>query len=218
MDRQVQTLGRLPPVPAAPKTKKGRATRERIVATTAALVRKNGVRGTSLDDVIAAAGVSKSQVYHYFDDKADLMRAVVTHTKTVVLDGQRPYLDRLDSWAAIEAWFDNLVVHQTDLHAHGGCPIGSLVPELAEADERGRQELARSLDEWQAHLVEGLRAMRDNGKLSRRADPERLGAATMAALQGGLLLTQARRDPQQLRIALDAAFAHLRGFRRAPRG
>ncbi len=168
MDRQVQTLGMLPPVPAAPKTEKGRATRRRIVATTAGLVRENGVRGTSLDDVIAAAGVSKSQVYHYFDDKADLMRAVVTHTKAVVLDGQRPYLDRLDSWAAIEAWFDSLVGHQTALRAHGGCPIGSLVPELAEADERARQELARSLDEWQGHLVEGLRAMRDNGKLSRR--------------------------------------------------
>jgi TetR/AcrR family transcriptional regulator, transcriptional repressor for nem operon len=159
--------------------------------------------------------VSKSQLYHYFDDKADLMRAVVGHTKTVLLDGQRPYIDRLDSWAAIGAWFDTMVAHQTALHARGGCPIGSLVPELAEADERARQELERCLDEWQGHLVEGLRAMRDNGKLSRRADPERLAVATMAALQGGLLLTQARRDPQQLRIALDAAFAHLRGFRPA---
>jgi TetR/AcrR family transcriptional repressor of nem operon len=204
-------------VPAAPKTQKGRATRERIVATTAELVRKNGVRGTSVDDVIAAAGVSKSQVYHYFDDKADLMRAVVSHTKRELLDGQRPYLDRLDSWVAIEAWFDALVGHQAGLHAHGGCPIGSLVPELAEVDERAREELARSLDEWQGHLAEGLRAMRDNGKLSRRAEPERLSVATMAALQGGLLLTKARRDPQQLRIALDAAFAHLRGFRAAPR-
>jgi TetR/AcrR family transcriptional regulator, transcriptional repressor for nem operon len=203
-------------VPAAPKTEKGRATRERIVATTARLVRENGVRGTSLDDVIDAAGVSKSQVYHYFNDKADLMRAMVSHTKAVLLDGQRPYIDRLDSWVAIEAWFDAMVAHQTALHAHGGCPIGSLVPELAEADERSREELARSLDDWQGHLVDGLRAMRDNGKLSRRADPERLGVATMAALQGGLLLTQARRDPQQLRIALDAAFAHLRGFRPAP--
>lgn len=57
--------------------------------------------------------------------------------------------------------------------------------------------------------------MCDNGKLSRRADPERLGVATMAAHQGGMLLPEARRDPRQLRIALDAAFAHLRSFRPA---
>ena len=35
------------------------------------------------------------------------------------------------------------------------------------------------------------------------------GAATMASIQGGLLLTQVRRDPRQLRIALDAARANL---------
>ena len=34
----------------------------------------------------------------------------------------------------------------------------------------------------------------------------------MAAIQGGLLLTKTRRDPQQMRIALDAAYAHLRSF------
>ena len=47
-------------------------------------------------------------------------------------------------------------------------------------------------------------------KLRQDADPAVLAAATMASLQGGLLLTQVRRDPHQLRIALDAARAYLR--------
>jgi hypothetical protein len=55
--------------------------------------------------------------------------------------------------------------------------------------------------------------MRARGTLSRRADPTRLAIATMAALQGGLLLTQVRRDPGQLAIALDAAYTHLRQHR-----
>jgi TetR/AcrR family transcriptional regulator, transcriptional repressor for nem operon len=46
----------------------------------------------------------------------------------------------------------------------------------------------------------------------RGADPARLATATLAAIQGGLVLTQTRRDPQQLRIALDAAYAYLRSF------
>ena len=54
--------------------------------------------------------------------------------------------------------------------------------------------------------------MRAEGKLRRSADPARLATATMASLQGGLLLTQTRRDPEQLRLALDAAYAHLRSF------
>jgi hypothetical protein len=52
--------------------------------------------------------------------------------------------------------------------------------------------------------------MQDDGKLDRRADPDALATATMASIQGGLLLTQTRRDPGQLEIALDAAYAHLR--------
>lgn len=40
--------------------------------------------------------------------------------------------------------------------------------------------------------------------------PDPLTTATMAAIQGGLIHTQTRRDPRQLAIALDAAYAHLR--------
>jgi hypothetical protein len=54
--------------------------------------------------------------------------------------------------------------------------------------------------------------MRAAGKLRPGADPSRLATATLASIQGGLVLTQTRRDPQQLRIALDAAYAYLRSY------
>ena len=58
----------------------------------------------------------------------------------------------------------------------------------------------------------GLETMRSRGKLRRSADPARLATATLAAIQGGLVLSQTRRDPQQLRLALDGAYAYLRSF------
>jgi TetR/AcrR family transcriptional repressor of nem operon len=61
-------------------------------------------------------------------------------------------------------------------------------------------------------LREGLATMRRQGKLRRGADPAHLATAAMAAIQGGLLLTQTRRDPQQLHIALDAMYEYLRAF------
>jgi hypothetical protein len=54
--------------------------------------------------------------------------------------------------------------------------------------------------------------MRSRGKLRRDADPARLATATLAAIEGGLVLTQTRRDAHQLRVALDAAYAYLRSF------
>lgn len=194
-----------------PRTDKGRATRDRVLDAAAELVFEHGVAGTTLDDVRAAANVSKGQLYHYFADKGDLVHAVIDRTVEQVL-GAQPRLTNLSSWAAIAAWFDDLVQLQADRHAIGGCPIGSLAGELAETDEQARTELAAGFDRWEAPLREGLRQMQANGKLRRSADPARLATAALAAIQGGLVLTQTRRDPQQLRIALDAAYAYLRSF------
>jgi TetR/AcrR family transcriptional repressor of nem operon len=188
-------------------TARGRATRERIVTAASELICERGVAETSLDDVIERAGASKSQLYHYFEDRAALLRAVIDHNTQQVL-GDLGRLD--DSWKAIREWLDSMVDLQVERDGRGGCPIGTLVPQLAETDEAARLALADSFTRWEAYLRDGLRAMRENGKLDRGADPDVLATATMASIQGGLLLTQTKRDPGQLGIALDAAYAHLR--------
>ena len=198
---------------ASPKTARGRATRERIVDATCELIGERGVAETSLDDVIERAGASKSQLYHYFEDRAALLRGAVEHNSDEVLGGLVP----LDGWKTIRTWFDSLVALQVERGARRGCPIGSLVPQLAEADEPTRRALAESLARWEAQLRDGLSSMQAKGKLSRRADPGELATAVLAAIQGGLLLTQARRDPGQLATALDNAYAHLRTFAASPR-
>ena len=195
----------------SPKTAKGRATRERVVAAASELVGERGVGETSLDDVIERAGVSKSQLYHYFEDRAALLRAVVAHNTEGVLGDLRP----LDSWKAIRSWFDSLVALQVERGACGGCPIGSLVAQLAETDGQARRALAVSFARWEAYLADGLRSLQAQHKLDRRADPDELATATLAAIQGGLLLTQTSRDPGRLAIALDAAYARLRADARS---
>lgn len=195
---------------APPRTARGRATRERIVSAAAGLVYERGVARTSLDDVIERAGVSKSQLYLYFGDRSALLREVVPHNLALVLAAQEPHLVALDSWRAIRAWLDELVEMQVAVQARGGCAVGSLVGQLAESDEAARVALADCFARWQTPLRDGLRAMQVRGKLARSADPDKLATATMASIQGGLLLTQARRDPGQLAIALDAAYAFLR--------
>jgi AcrR family transcriptional regulator len=85
-------------------TRKGQATRDRIVAAAAALMYKRGVAGTSTEDVQAGAGVSASQIYHYFCDKASLTRAVIDYQTNTILGFQEPLLARLDSLDALRSW------------------------------------------------------------------------------------------------------------------
>jgi TetR/AcrR family transcriptional repressor of nem operon len=191
----------------SPKTARGRATCERIVAAASELIGERGVAETSIDDVLDRAGASKSQLYHYFEDRAALLRAVVLHNAEAVLSSVG---GPLDNWTSIRASFDSMVELQEERRACGGCPLGTLVGQLAEVDEEARLALADSFDRWEARLRDGLRSMQLHGKLDPGADPDALATATLAAIQGGLLLTQTRRDPRQLAIALDAAYSNLR--------
>jgi len=193
-----------------PATARGRATRARIVRAGAELVAERGAAGVSLDEVGARASASRSQLYHYFQDRDDLIRAIIDATTDAVLAAQDELFSELDSWAGIDRWFAALEAIQRQRQARGGCPIGSLVGQLAERDPLARAALADGFDRWEAHLREGLEHMQAGGSLAADADPRRLATVTMALLQGGLLLAQVRRDPDQLQLALAAARSLLR--------
>jgi TetR/AcrR family transcriptional regulator, transcriptional repressor for nem operon len=101
--------------------------------------------------------------------------------------------------------------------AAGGCPLGSLVGELADQSEPARRVLAQCFAEWQSYLSDGLDAMRDNGELAAQADPAELALALLSALQGGLLMAQATRSAHPLELALDMALQHMAAYRPRPK-
>ena len=69
--------GHVPDDATSRLTRKGRATRARIVDVAARLIFERGVAGTSIDEVRNSAAVSGSQISHYFHDKRDLTRQVI---------------------------------------------------------------------------------------------------------------------------------------------
>ena len=190
--------------PAATLTRKGQQTRQRIVAAAADLILQQGVAGTTLDEVRAAAGVSSSQIYHYFADKEALVRAVVDYrTQTVVGETHEPALAAIEGIDGLRAWRDMIVSTQRDADCAGGCPLGSLGSELAELDHVARRDVAAGFARWEAAISACLSGMRDRGQLIPAADPAQLATATLAALQGGLALAEVERNVRPLAAALD---------------
>jgi TetR/AcrR family transcriptional regulator, transcriptional repressor for nem operon len=194
-------------------TPKGRATRDRIVKTAADLIFRQGVAGTSIDDVRKAAGVSGSQMTHYFRDKRSLVRAVIAwQADSVIALHQQPALGKLDTFEALDLWAELNIARQRELHCQGGCSFGSLAGELVETDAETRADLASGFTRWEALFRDGLQAMRDRGDLRPDADPAQLAAGLLASLQGGTLLTQTTREIRHLEAALKTALDHIRSY------
>jgi AcrR family transcriptional regulator len=189
-------------------TARGAATRARIVDAATDLIYTHGVDGTSLDDVMALSGVSKSQLYHYFADKDALVLEVIARQTKRVLDAQQPHLGSLDSLPALMAWRDAIV--RLNKAARGkGCPLGSLASELANESEPARKRLAGSFAIWHEHIEMGLAKMRQRGDLAASADPHKLALALLSAVQGGLLLAKTTHSSRPLEISLDMAIDHV---------
>ncbi|MDE3202858.1 MAG: TetR/AcrR family transcriptional regulator [Acidobacteriota bacterium] len=203
---------------APPTTDRGRLTRQRIVAAATEVVAEKGALGASLDEVGARAPASRSQLYHYFDDKSDLLLAVAEATNDTVLGGQQDLFAGLGTWDGLIRWADALVALQQERGGRGGCPIANLLGQLGERDDDIRAVLASGFDRWEASIRAGLSAMVEGGELRPGTDVAWLAANTLASLQGGLVLSQARRDPQALRRALDGAIALIAGYRVDPPG
>jgi AcrR family transcriptional regulator len=186
---------------AAPITAKGRSTRDRIVVAAADLFYRQGVAGTSLPDVRAAAAVSSSQIYHYFKDKRALTLAVIAYQTEAIIAGHSTLLVEIDTLDGLRAWRDFVVGSQRQ--SLGGCPLGGLSSELADHDQGAREALAAAFTRWAGALHAGIANMIDNGTLRPDTDAGRLAAALLAALQGGLLLAQAQQTTTALEAGLD---------------
>ena len=197
-------------------TKKGTATRGRIVEAAAELMFVNGVAGTTLEQVRDAAGVSSSQIYHYFVDKDALVSAVVDYQNEAVVGQQENAFATLDSIAALRVWGEGVVAHQQRLNCAGGCPVGALGSQLGELDHDARSGVSAGFHRWQAAIRRGFSSMQQNGTLAAEIDIERLATAMLASLQGGLLLCQMHRSTEPLSAAIDTMIDHVASLAERP--
>jgi len=198
-------------------TPRGRATHARIVGAAADLIYSQGLRNTTLNDVRAAAGVSGSQVTHYFEDKRALVRGVIAWRRDELVSlHTQGELTRLDSFQALQDWADINVQFQVDNNCFGGCIFGSLVGELLPSDEDIRADLVAVYDEWIALLRAALAAMRARGELRLDADPRHLARVLVAAQQGGSQLAQVSGSVKPLQDAVDAAVQYVCSFATQP--
>jgi TetR/AcrR family transcriptional regulator, transcriptional repressor for nem operon len=190
-------------------TPKGRATRDRIVAAASELMLQRGVAGTTIEDIQDAAAISTSQMYHYFAGKNDLVAAVIDFQSDLVLGVQQLGLNRIECIQDLCRWRDIMVDLVRRRGCAGGCPLGSMANELSEIDPVARARLARSFTQWEHMIHEGLRTIVARGEIPEGTDVDRIALALLAGIQGGLLLSQVRRDTGPLEAAVDVVVEYL---------
>jgi TetR/AcrR family transcriptional repressor of nem operon len=193
-------------------TARGAATRLRIVEAASQLMRGRGVGATRMEDVVAASGTSKSQLYHHFADKDALVQAVIMLRGDSVLEFHREALSRCRSVRGLERWRDVVVGRVSAVHGAFGCQLGSLAAEIVDENPEARAVIAAYFKTWTRLFEDCLTNMKESGELTEEADARHLAGQIMAALQGGYLLSQVEHSSEPMRFSLDMAIDQVRRF------
>ena len=111
-------------------------------------------------------------MYHHFEDKQALVRAVIEYQADAVLDIQGANLDRLDTMDGLRAWRDFLVErqHQRRRGCRGGCPIGAWAPRWPRPTPRPPRG-GRGLRGWEGRIRDGFGPCTRAAAFPRRPTP-----------------------------------------------
>ena len=177
--------------------------RERVIAAAQRAFHERGYHGTSLDEILDRAGTTKGGLYHHFEDKRALARAVIQERLAELVRAR---------WGSTD-WHDDPIHHlqqavrtMNPAHLRTGCPVNTLAQEVAFDDDRLRQDLEAVFDLWIAALEAGLRAGIERGTV--RADVDARAAATyfLAVWEGFVALAKTKEDGEAF---VDAAIGPL---------
>jgi TetR/AcrR family transcriptional regulator, transcriptional repressor for nem operon len=121
------------------------ATRQRIIKAAAAEFRQNGIAGTGLSDLMAAAGLTHGGFYRHFDSKDQ----IVAEACTAAVESLVAQLAASASGKSPQRGLKTIVASYLSA-AHrdqpaDGCPLAALGSEMARADERTRAAATQAL-------------------------------------------------------------------------
>lgn len=189
-------------------TAKGESTRRRIIEAAAAQMREGGVVVTTLDDILGRARVSKGQLFHYFPDgKEQLLLAVARFEAERVLDDQQPQLGNLTTWAAWTQWREVVVARY---RAQGpDCPLNALMSQVGRSTPGAKAVVTELMGQWQALIRAGVVHLQESGEVGPSIDPDRIAAAMIAGIQGGVGLLMTTGSAEHLEAAIDLVLERL---------
>jgi AcrR family transcriptional regulator len=174
--------------------------RDRIVYATAQGLRRRGVDGSGLRDLVAAAGAPWGSLRHYFPDGKDqIVAEAVVWSGDLAGSRVRRYLEETRTPTArglfedlVDTWIDDLERHDFER----GCPV---VGAVADGPPRGgvvQQACLSALEAWRGPIVDGLRA---TGVPAVRARD--LATTMLACVEGAILMARLTRSAEPLRAA-----------------
>jgi TetR/AcrR family transcriptional repressor of nem operon len=169
-------------------------TQRKIINAAERLILKRGYDGTSLNDVVAAAGVSKGAFFHYFPTKQAVSREVIEkYANEQIFIPLEKNMSRAHSpKQGLLDWLQETYNAYAQWKFTGGCMLGNFALELADKDENIRDQLKQIFLQWENQLVGFLKPAHAEGKMTM--EPRQFARLLIAAYEGVTMTAKVHKD------------------------
>jgi AcrR family transcriptional regulator len=167
-------------------------TRDRIIATSAAVFMRRGYTGSGLKQIVADSDATIGSLYHFFPGgKEELAAATLRSSGAAYQALVEAVFDAFadDAVAGVRACFEGAAETLRASDYADACPIATVALEVASTDEGLRQVTADVFERWLRSAASRLEAGGVDAGRSRD-----LATVLVAALEGGFLLSRAAKD------------------------
>lgn len=183
---------------------KASATRERILAVAEEAVLAKGFSATSIEEIIAAAGITKSGFFYHFADKTALAKALLVRyleQEEAIMDD---FFERGRELAddPLQAFLVGLKLFAEAMYdlpaAHPGCLIATYCYQDRLFDREIREMMRDGALKWRMRFLDLLTDIEERYPPRDNVDRDALADMINAVVEGGIVMSKALDDPRSL--------------------
>ena len=180
------------------------SSRERILECAEAIILQKGFAGTSIDDIIEKAAITKGGFFYHFDGKSGLAHALVDRyleKDEVIFSGLFSKADDLseDPLHRLLIFLKLLAEMMGDLQeTHPGCLVVSFTYESQQFDDEIRESIRKGLLRWRGMMTERLESIMQKYPAKSDTNIDALADMFTSTIEGGIVLSRAFQDNKLL--------------------
>jgi TetR/AcrR family transcriptional repressor of nem operon len=164
--------------------------RDQLIESALDVFHTRGFNGSSVQDIVEAAGVPKGSFYNHFASKEALgIEVVHAYSRLVgayvteagasdIFSGDGTPLER------IRRYFEAVIEQNVSCGIRKGCLLGNFATELAPHSTEIASAVTEALNNWSTAVSKVLVQAQDAGQLSKAADVEALGRYLVDGYEG----------------------------------
>ncbi|WP_419701721.1 TetR/AcrR family transcriptional regulator [Mucilaginibacter sp. NFX135] len=191
---------------------KAERTKQFILETAAPIFNQKGLSGANIDDVLAAAKLTKGCLYGHFENREDLALQVVdfmlnTNGEKMLLTISKGKTAKAKVFAFLDFYKDPL-----NTYLKGGCPIFNIAVESDDNFPAIKEKIAGVIRQGQELFVNILNQGIQSGEFSDQLDPAVYAFKAVAAVEGAVVMCRAMNTAKPMAALLKSLKAELESY------